>query len=322
MSDEFLSHKFTSKVSTRYAIALTTYRDSLCIAWVGTTGDLNLAHSYDGGQSFDPSSTFTIQETSYSRPSLAIYHDQLYIAWTDVVGNICLMRSTDGGRTFDPSTKSTSDESTFAIVGKLAVNILLQERTRYDGPSLAVYQDRLYVAWADASHHPCLMFSTDGGQTFNPATKSISKEVCFHANLQNESYHPGPTLAIYRDQLSIVWIGTDGHLHMMHSTDGGRSLNSETNFKLKEKSYESPAFINYQGRPLLAWCGVGMWNRINVLYAPSGELKDGAPLIKLTSKEKTGRSPALALSGNRLVIGWTAGLMSYLNLAQCQIPPV
>ncbi len=320
MPNEFLSQKCTSQVSTPHAIALAPYRDSLCIAWVDTTHDVNLAHSYDRGQSFDPSSISTVQELSYSKPSLAVYHDQLYVAWTNNFGCICLMRSTDGGRTFDPSTKSTSEESTFSVVGKLATNILLNEKTRYDGPSLAVYRDRLYVAWADASHHPCLMFSTDGGQSFDPTTKSVSKEVCLHLNMENASYNPGPTLTMYQDQLSMIWVNTGGNINIMRSTDDGYSFNSETNVKLKEKSYESPAFITYQGRPLLAWTGVGMWNMINVLYATSGELKDGAPLLKLTSKEKSPRSPALALAGDRLLIGWTAGLMSHLHLAQCQIP--
>ncbi len=320
MPGEFLSQKFTSKVSTPHAIALTAYRDSLCIAWVDTIHNVNLAHSYDRGLSFDPSSISTVQELSYSKPSLAVYHDQLYVAWTNNVGCICLMRSTDGGRTFNPATKSTSEESTFSVAGSLATNILLNERTRYDGPSLAVYQDRLYVAWADASHHPCLMFSTDGGQSFDPRTKSVSKEVCLHLNMENASYNPGPTLAFYQNQLSMIWVNTGGNINIMRSTDDGLSFNSETNVKLKEKCYEAPAFIYYQGRPLLAWTGVGMWNMINVLYATSGELKDGAPLLKLTSKEKSPRSPALALAGDRLVIGWTAGLMSHLNLAQCQIP--
>lgn len=321
MTEEFLTEKVVLKQTSSYPVALTFYRGHLYLAWVGSDHFLNLMRSSDGGRSFDLSSKFTSQEQSRAKPALAVYQDKLYIAWTGMGGLIYLMHSTDGGNTFDPSTKSASDEMTFSPLGIAATLLLEHSHLRIDGPSLAVYQNRLYVAWADPAHHPCMMCSTDGGKTFNPATKFASQEVCYHLNMQSgDSPHPGPVLAVYENRLHMAWIGSNLRPHFISSTDGGVSLDSSTKWTVKEVSQEPLVFTSYKERPLLAWRGVGLWNYINVLSFPTQQFNASSPVQKRTSKEKTSRALALAANGDQLVAAWTAGLMGHLCIAQCHLP--
>ena len=322
MSEEFLTEKLTLKETSSCAVALTFYHNNLYMAWVGSDMRLNLMRSSDGGRSFDLLSKFTSQEQSRAKPSLAVYHDKLYIAWTGLMdGLINLMHSTDGGSTFDSSTKSVSDEKTFTLLGAAVTRLVEHSHLRIDGPSLAVYQDRLYVAWAEPKHHLCLMYSTDAGKTFDPATRFTSQEVSYHLDMQSgDSPHPGPVLAVYQDQLHIAWSGTNLRPNVMSSTDAGVSLDSATKWNLKEVSREPLVLASYKGHPLLVWCGVGFWNNINMLFSSTQELSAGSPQQKLTSKEKTSRAPAIAVNGDQFVVAWTSGLLGQLNVAQCRLP--
>src|ERR1051326_6463255 len=91
------------------------------------------------------------------------------------------------------------------------------EQSRH-GVSLVVHQDRLYVAWTGTDNNLNVMYSTDGGRSFDSFTKQIVYE---------QSYAK-PALASYRDRLYLACAGTDENLNLIYSTDGGRNFDFST----------------------------------------------------------------------------------------------
>jgi len=324
MSEQILTQKVRSDEKSRHGVSLTVHQDRLYVAWTGTDNNLNVMHSTDGGRNFDSSTKQTLYEQSYARPAVVSYQDRLYLAWAGTDGNLNLIYSKDGGRNFDQSTKHTFWEQCYETVQEKFW--FLMPVAKYDqhpafrgldGPSLAVYQGRLYLGWAGTDRHLNVVCSTDGGNTLDKATKwygkdtSISHEQMLRDSTNNSTHitsssYPGPVLAVYNEQLHIVWTGGDTRLNVMTSTDGGRSFNPSTKQTLKNSSSTAPALAFFRGVPILAWSQFGK-DRLNILSASGREFSAADSKKSIDTGEKAHKAPSLVAYHDQLYVAWVDG---------------
>jgi hypothetical protein len=123
-------------------------------------GDMLFARSADGGRTFaeplnlsdslagDGKGRVTQDLWHNGSFDLAVGHDGIvHVAWTEYEGRLWYRRSTDGGRSFS---------------ARVDVNQGLARPAR--GPSLAIAQDTVQLAWTDGDLH--LATSSDGGASF------------------------------------------------------------------------------------------------------------------------------------------------------------
>lgn len=337
MSKYILNQKSRSGEKSRHGISLAVHHDRLFVAWTGTDDYLNIMSSSDGGRSFDSTTKHTLYEKSYARPVLASFRDRLYLAWAGTDGNLNLMSSADEGRNFDVASKQTFWEQCYNSSNEkywFAMPIAKYEKSPelrgLDGPSLAVYQDRLYLAWAGTDRHLNMVSSTDGGKTLDSSTKwlgakdtSISHERIERDTENNtsritSSSYPGPVLAVYNDKLHIAWTGTDTRLNVMTSTDAGRSFDVATKQTLKQYAHTAPALASLRGVPVLVWSKFGS-DRLHILSAAGQELLASDTNQAGDTGETAHKAPAVAAYHDQLYVAWVDGWSEewggYINLA-------
>jgi hypothetical protein len=336
MAEQILAAKFRSDERSRHGVSLAVHQDCLYVAWTGTDNNLNVMCSTDGGRSFDSSTKHIIYEQSYARPAIISYKDRLYLAWAGTDGNLNVTYSTDGGRSFDYNNKHTFWEACYLNTNEKTWMLMTiakydnsMELRGVDGPSLAVYQDRLYLAWADSTRHLNLVCSTDGGSTLDKATKWYGKDTCLsheqmlRDNATNTSHitsssYPGPVLAVYNEQLHIAWTGGDMRLNVMTSTDGGRSFNTSTKQTLKNYANTAPALATLRGQPVLAWSQFAQ-NRLYVLSASGRELTINDSKKAVDTGVNVQKAPSLVTYHDQLYVAWVDGWSEqwggFINLA-------
>jgi hypothetical protein len=126
-------------------------------------------------------------------PALSAYLGTIYIGWTgtNAAHNLNLMTYDQNSQTFGPAT-------------------VLTDTTLVDaGPSLAILNGNLCVAWMGTDHHLNVAFFKPGDPT-HLANKVTLSQTSFNA----------PSIATFNGRLYLSWRGTDGRLNLLSSVDG------------------------------------------------------------------------------------------------------
>ena len=296
--------------TSEHSPAAAMFHDQLYLAWTGE-GDhnLNVIASTDG-QNFanrvtlDGSRPGAPNETSEGSPALAVFNDRLYLAWTGEGDHNLNIISTNNGQDF--GNKVTLDGSRPGVPNE----------TSEESPALAVFNNRLYLAWTGQGGHNLNIISSDNGQDFaNPVTFDGSRP-----GAPNETSEGSPALAVFHDRLYVGWIGEGDHNPNMMSSDNGQdfanpvALDGSRPGVPNETSEGSPALTADQDSLYIAWPGQG-GGQLNTLPTPDGQHFGK----KVTfDNDTTNQSPALAHFANRVYLIWI-GTDAHLNVRA--LPP-
>ncbi|MFP4315082.1 MAG: sialidase family protein [Desulfovibrionales bacterium] len=188
-------------------------------------GEIFFARSTDGGRSFSRPLNLsrTVAGAGKGRLTREIWfngsldlvrsrNSTLYAAWTVYEGTLHFSRSTDGGKSFSDPLLLEGGESNLPA----------------RGPSLAVYHDDVWLAWAVGEKQDADIFYTvsrDGGQTFSKPRKAV----------ESTGHSEAPKLAV--DEGGIVHLlygespaGLMQSYHIRHAStedDGGFGASRE-----------------------------------------------------------------------------------------------
>jgi len=162
-------------------------------------------------------------------------------------------------------------------------------------PALAVFNNRLYTAWAgrDAENRINIMMSPP-----NPAS---------YVKFTLEEYSStAPALVVFNNRLYLAWTGKDydRRLNLLSSTDG---VSFSNKVLFAESSYGAPALAVFGNRLYIAW--TGMDYRINLMSSTDGRQFGN----KVTLEDFSYGSPALTVFNNQLYLAWT-GIDRMLNV--------
>lgn len=196
----------------------------------------------------------TLPHASKHTPAIASFGHFLYLAYTgtDKQGKdkqLHVLRSSDEGKTFPTQWDWHLNESSIS------------------GPSLAVFNNCLYIAWTGTDQYKLLnVMYTD-----NPDSPFKDKVTI----LENSPF--GPALAVFKNQLFIAWIGVDpehSYLNVIPSSDGHFDRTRKKIIPL-ENSVATPGFASVSAGPteklFLSWTGTDQWQHLNLLPFEDGE---------------------------------------------------
>ncbi|MFO0845278.1 MAG: hypothetical protein U0797_23325 [Gemmataceae bacterium] len=211
--------------------------------------------------------TQTLGETAFGSPSMVEFKGKQFLFWsgTDTAHRLNMMPYQGGAW------------------GK---KVTLSESSR-SGVAVAVYKDKLYVAWSGMSDYRLRVMAFDG-------TKWSATTVL------GETTGSRPALAVHNNQLVLAWTGTNvqSNINLLVSSDGQRWTGKRT---LKESAVDGPALASHNGRLFLAWTGTNLGRNLNVMS--SADL--GATWQnKRVLGESSGVGPALQSDGAQLYLGW------------------
>jgi hypothetical protein len=277
------------------ALAVTSWRDQLYLAWTGSDLHINLASSPDGReitgkQRLAQQSYAQVMVGSYQArvsqkqamgPSLAASGERLYLAWTDGDSAVNVVAVEEPVR---------------------AAPVTLDERSGCPPSLTAADNGNLVLAWAGSDrdgHVNLLTLAADSSGTPVPLTAAKTR-------FEEARSNTAPTVCSHQGGLVLAWRGTDRHINVLATA--GDPYGAPV--KLEEaKSDSAPALCSHQGSLVLAWTGTD--HHINVL-ATAGD-PYGAP-VKL-EEAKSGCAPALCSHQGSLIVAWS-GTDHHINVAR------
>jgi len=202
-----IPHAKVTLDETGRCVGLTTFRTRLQLAWAGTDNDstLNVISSPDG-VTFDPKDKIVLWGNHVGGGTSAVeFNGRLLLSWStpSPIGSeqsLNFISSADG-RSFDPPW--TIPE------------------TSPSPPAMAVFQDRLYLAWR----------GTDDNESLNVMSSADGRNFDFrHPDIWGDSSPYQPALCILGGELYLAWRGRDDRksLNVMSTRDGTTFGNKRT----------------------------------------------------------------------------------------------
>lgn len=158
-----------------------------------------------------------------SAPAVSVFNATFYIGWTgrNANHNLCLMTYDQTSQSFGPAIVTTDS----TLVGA--------------GPSLAIFNGNLAVAWMGTDHRLNVAFFKPGDPT-HLANKVIL----------NETSNNAPSIVTFNGRLYLSWRGTDGRLNIISSADAS-TFNTKVTYNIAVRT--SPTLQTSDGVLFLAW---------------------------------------------------------------------
>ena len=234
-----------------------------------------------------------VEAASAVGPALAVFHDRLILVWA---GLKSLPEDPDSGlvwwSSFDPGLQL------WTVPGGVGL------RTSRS-PSLAVFEDRLFVA--------CRGWEDDGNihwSSFDGTTWDSSGVNGFSGVNRNVGTANGPAIATYQGPLDpkpllyMAWRGIDDDENLYWATFDGTAWTSQRQMGGKATS-NGPAMAVFQNQLYLVWNGHATDSSI-WFSSFDGELRDWRQQQQVPNVA-TNESPAVTIFQDRLYMAW-AGL--------------
>lgn len=137
-------------------------------------------------------------------PAVSIYLSTAYIGWTgrNAAHNLNLITYNQASQSFGPAITLTDT----TLVGA--------------GPSLAIFNGNLAVAWMGTNHQLNVAFFKPGDPTH------LANKVTL-----NETSNYAPSIVTFNGRLYLSWMGTDGHLNIISSADAS-TFNTKVTYNI------------------------------------------------------------------------------------------
>jgi hypothetical protein len=156
-------------------------------------------------------------------PAVSIYLATAYIGWTgrNAAHNLNLMTYHQASQTFGPAITLTDT----TLVGA--------------GPSLAIFNGNLAVAWMGTDHRLNVAFFKPGDPTHLANKVTLS-----------ETSNYAPSIVTFNGRLYLSWMGTDGRLNIISSADAS-TFNTKVTYNISVMN--SPTLQTADGVLFVAW---------------------------------------------------------------------
>ena len=171
-----------------------------------------------------------------------------------------------------------------------------QQMTRGDrgtsrAPTLAAYNNRLYMAWKGKSSDVRIFYSSFANNIWNPQKLTRGDRGTSNA----------PTLAVYKNKLYKVWKGKGSDVKIFFSFFNGKTWSAQKLTRGDRGTSNTPALAVYNNKLYMVWKGKG--KDVRIFYSHF----DGSTWSpqKLTRGDRgTSNAPALAVYNNKLYMVW------------------
>jgi hypothetical protein len=250
-------------------------------------GYINLITSTDGKNFSAPKQV--LQNISENGVALTILpkhensdtpHDELQLAFTMKESPICILsQGTDG----EFGSQSTTPESST------------------DGPALAFFNNRLYMAFAGTNKSIYVVSSYTDTIKFDKKTQ-----------LDETSTHT-PALTVFNSELYLAFTGENQYLYILKSKDGKSfsGLSGDKHTKLDQTSKTSPSLTVFQDRIYLAFIGSDHDGLINLWSSEDGQNFDQKTIFR---DKKSTISPTISVLGKMFHMAFI-GPDRHINIA-------
>ncbi|MBX3470202.1 MAG: exo-alpha-sialidase [Planctomycetes bacterium] len=299
----------TSTTGSRTRATVSASGDRVVVAWVDTrtgTMDIRTRTSADGGATWSADARLNEASPpgSHDVPAAALSGDRVVVVWAgnrDGDWDIYHRTSADGGATW------TADERLNDGLEPLPQDAPVVVRTA-SGRIVSAWVDQWGHAYYDG--HVVTRTSADGGLTWSSPTR-----------LDEDATDPTrywPTLAGSGERVLVAWRDRrEGGPDLRHCTsaDGGLTWSSHTRLNgdpLTGAMLDRPAVGLSGDRAIAAWAG-DAGSGVRILFRRSDD--GGATWSADASLDSAGpwsgqSSPAVGLSGDLAVVGWTDDRLS------------
>ena len=210
-------------------------------------------------------------------PSLAVFQNRLFAARKGGGDDAGIYWSESDGNAWSPQLHIAGPS--FAGVGTSI------------GPSLAVFQNRLFAAWKGGGD--------DAGIYWSSMDFVSSLDWAPQRNIGGVGTSFGPSLAVFQNRLFAAWKGGDGDTGIYWSSFDGNTWTPQRNIGGVGTSF-GPSLAVFQNRLFAAWKGGGGDTGI---YWSSFDGNTWAPQQNI-SGVGTSFGPSLAVFQNRLFAAW------------------
>ena len=157
-----------------------------------------------------------------------------------------------------------------------------------NGPSLAVFQNRLYAAWKGLGNDTRMFYSSFDGNNWSP------QQIGVGGGSSN-----GPSLAVFQNRLYAGWKGLGNDTRMFYSSFDGSSW-SPQQVGIGGGSSNGPSLAVFQSRLYATWKGLG--NDTRMFYSSFDGNSWSAQQVGVGGGSSNG--PSLAVFQNHLYAGW------------------
>ncbi|KAE9365467.1 hypothetical protein N431DRAFT_549664 [Stipitochalara longipes BDJ] len=256
---------------------------SLAVAFIATTGEINV-NSSPNGLIWDDKTRYVIPvERSNLSPGLAFSPDgATYLSWVDPDSNINIMQSTSTAL----NTWTTKNRT------------LAQSNT---GVSLAFSNGMLIVAWTSNDNTLSINIATtiDGGASWKtkvtvPDTSSKNK----------------PALVMHGSTLVLAWTGTDEFTRVNVATISDLNLlKIDTRVAIPAAQANLGPALDYDsdGVPWVVWNDIDADHRINSMTSESTDItgfNDQKTRVRRFQDDTSSSGPAFCRFKGRMIMGW------------------
>ncbi len=243
LSFEGLQQSINSPVATDVGPSLAVFNNKLYAAWKGSNGDERIWFSSFDGASWSLPSGAAQQSmpdpiaTSF-RPSLATFNNELYAAWKGSNGDTRIWFSSFDGTKWAPQK---------------TISMLNVQVGTDVGPSLAVFNNRLYVAWKGSNGDERIWYSFSLPELL-PGTP-ISSWQQQQSMLNPIASSVGPSLATFNNKLYAAWKGSTGDERIWYSFFDGSIWAKQEPLPSPIASSVGPSLAVFNNRLYVAWKG-------------------------------------------------------------------
>jgi hypothetical protein len=238
--------------------ALAVFQDKVFAAWRGVGDDQRLFWATLVLREGMPqwSQQFPLDDRgSFSGPALASFQNKLHMAWRGVETDHRLFWATFDGQSDNPQWSS---------------QCVLDNGGSSSGPALAVFRDKLYLAWRGVNDDRTLYWATFDGSA---PTLPCAQQWSLPHRKDDRASEAGPALVIFRDQLLMFWRGvetnTSSDQRLFFATFDGQPDWSGQKLVGPLRSCRKPALATFRNKLYIA--------DIGTLSEPPGGKGGGSP---------------------------------------------
>ncbi|MGA9519823.1 MAG: sialidase family protein [Myxococcaceae bacterium] len=270
-------------------VRLATSGNAVYITWqddsVGA-GDVFLARSTNGGQSFEAPVNLSADAGPSVEPQLAAVGGSVYVVWNDFgPGQLKFRRSANQGGTFEPALTLTG-------TGRIAV------------PRIAAQGGNVYLVYSDEGTGAGDIFlskSTDAGASFSSPV-----------NVSNSpTLSSSPELALLGNNVHVTWeerppVGeNDVEVFYARSIDGGLSFTVPLNLSNAPGESIEPQLAVSGGWVYVTWVDDALVNAEVFLRASNDGGASFFDIVNVSSDAPDSfGGPLLAAQGDRVFVAW------------------
>lgn len=170
---------------------------------------------------------------------------------------------------------------------------VLSDRASWEGPALAAFGGKLYMAWRGGTEDDQRLFWASAELHQNDLQWSEQRE------LTDRGSSWQPTMAVHRDRLFMAWRGVNDDQQIFWATFDGSNWSLQQVLDDRGSFQGGPALAEFDGELVMAWRGVEFDHRI--FWAT---FRDGWSPQRVLPDRASQDGPALCVFEDKLYMFW------------------